>query len=298
MELLRRAILLGCILPGLWLLRLTPLTPLLTISPAASGAQAAGNAGERTVPVSGTAWGSLLGDLDRLQNGQQPPSVHLRVGGDSSGERAQGRHVFFRPTDEPFGSIGDRIAAAGGHALVTIQGAGGDRCYRVDRHAWTSDDFRSPGGFTGTPTPPSWLLYPFQIVGLAFLLAGTVLFLLLPSPPRARGGGTAPQLALLVVAIVFFAGPLFAVGGSVQALTRGLWLTVPCWIISYVAMHFFAAPRRNYRFHLLSDPGQPSEEEADAAAHPHFVRVGLAFWAVAFGPAMILIATSMMIWNR
>lgn len=298
MELLRRAILFGCILPGLWLLRLTPLTPLLTVAPAASAAQAAGNARDATVPASGAAWGSLLGDIDRLQDGQLPPSVRWRVGGDISEERATARHVFFRPTDEPLGSISDRLAAAGGHALVTIQSAGGDRYYRVDRITWTKDDFRALGGFTGRPTPPAWLLYPFQFVGVAFLLVGTALFLLLPSPTRAKGGVTASEIALLVIAIVFFAGPLVAVGGSVQALTKGLWLTIPCWIVSYVAMHFFAAPRRNYRFQLLSAPGQPSEEESDAAAHPYFVRLGLAFWAVAFGPAMILIATSMIVWNQ
>jgi hypothetical protein len=297
MELLRRAILLGCILPGLWLLRLTPLTPLLTITPSSSGAQAAGNVRETTVPAAGAAWGSLLGDIDRLQDGQQPPSVRWRVSGDTPEGRAKALHVFFRPTDEPLGSISDRLATAGGHALLTTQIAGGDRYYRVDRHTWTRDDFRSLGGFTGTPSPPSWLLYPFQFVGLALLLAGTVLFLLLPSPTRARGGVTASEVALLVIAIVFFAGPLVAVGGSVQALTRGLWLTIPCWIVSYVAMHFFAAPRRNYRFQL-SAPSQPSEEESDAVAHPNFVRLGLAFWAVAFGPATILIAASMIVWNQ
>jgi len=31
MELLRRALLVGCVLPGLWLLRLAPLDPLLTV---------------------------------------------------------------------------------------------------------------------------------------------------------------------------------------------------------------------------------------------------------------------------
>jgi hypothetical protein len=297
-ELLRRAILLGCILPGLWLLRLTPLSSLLTITPAPSGAQAAGNGREATVPAAGAAWGSLLGDIDRLQDGQQPPSVRWRVSGDTPEGRAKALHVFFRPTDEPVGSIGDRLASAGGHALLTIQVAGGDRYYHVDRHTWTRDDFRSLGGFTGTPSPPSWLLYPFQFVGLALLLAGTVLFLLLPSPTRARGGVTASEVALLTMAIVFFAGPLVAVGGSVQALTKGLWVTIPSWIACYAALHLFAAPRRNLQFQLLPATGRPTDEASDAAAHPQFMRLGLAFWAVAFGPAVILIATSMVVWNQ
>jgi hypothetical protein len=168
----------------------------------------------------------------------------------------------------------------------------------VDRHTWTRDDFRSLGGFTGTPSPPSWLLYPFQFVGLALLLAGTVLFLLLPSPTRARGGVTASEVALLAMAIVFFAGPLVAVGGSVQALTKGLWVTIPCWIACYGALHLFAAPRRNLQFQLLPATGRPTDEASDAAAHPQFMRLGLAFWAVAFGPAMFLIATSMVVWNQ
>ena len=298
MELLRRAILIGCILPGLWLLRLTPLTSLLTITPASSGAHAAENGKETAVAAAGAAWGSLLGDIDRLQDGQQPRSVRWRVSGDTPEGRARALHVFFRPTDEPVVSMGDRLASAGGHALLTIRVAGGDRYYRMDRHSWTGDDFRPLGGFTGTPSPPSWLLYPFQFVGLALLLAGTALFLLLPSPTRSRGGVTGPELVLLLVAIVFFAGPLVAVGGSVQALTRGLWLTIPFWVASYAAMHFFAAPQRNYGFQLLPATGPPSDEESDAAAHPRFVRLGLAFWAVAFGPTLVLVATSMVVWNR
>src|SRR5690242_21817232 len=41
MELLRRALLVGCVLPGLWLLRLAPLEPLLSLVPVDLAAQQA-----------------------------------------------------------------------------------------------------------------------------------------------------------------------------------------------------------------------------------------------------------------
>ena len=97
MELLRRAVLVGCILPGLWLLRLAPLDPLLTVVPVDFAARQAREAAaipddQKTeaqrrnallpLPVyveefvqynvysaSGPEWDGFLGEVDRVGSG-------------------------------------------------------------------------------------------------------------------------------------------------------------------------------------------------------------------------------------
>ena len=292
MELLRRALLVGCILPGLWLFRLTPLDRLLTMVPMNSSVEAGEGVQERPFVASGDAWHSLLGDLDALVDGKQPPGLSWRVSHD--GPEGGARYVFFRDTEVPLRALQERLAAGGGRVIVAASSSGGERHYRVEGRAWTGADFRPFAGFTGTPTPPAALLYPFQLIGLAILLGGTVLYLLLPGPKRLK----ASELGLLAATVVFFAAPLVVVGGSVQALTRWPWGTFLCWSVAAIAMHFFAAPQQNIRLHLLATPGQPPEQTLEAMGFPRFLRVGLAFLALALGPATMLVASTTMMWNR
>jgi hypothetical protein len=108
----------------------------------------------------------------------------------------------------------------------------------------------------------------------------------------------ASELILFAATCLLFAAPLFAVGGSVQALTRGLWLTVPCWVLGAVAMHLFAAPREHIHIHLFGPDGDTPAALSEAVSNPSFVRTGAALLAVAIGPVVTLVATSMALWNR
>ena len=171
---------------------------------------------------------------------------------------------------------------------------GGDAHYRIDQHGWNHRAFYLGKGFTGTPAPPASILYPFRGVGLVCMLTGALLFTLLPSPPHARkislkeGLGFAPG-------VVAFTVPLFAVGGSVQALTQAAWLTAASWTVTAIGMHVFASP-------LRTAPGPVIEAGGPAAGRVAvnilFVRAGLAFLLLALGPLALLIWATMILWNR
>jgi hypothetical protein len=301
MELLRRAILVGCLLPGLWLLRLAPLDPLLTVVPVDFAAQqkqeAASVPDERkteaerrraAIPLPvyveevvqynifsavGPEWDRLLRDIDRVEPGTDHP------------------YVFFRQDEAPLRDVLDRLAQGGGTTYVSISRPGGDRHYRVDRRVWDRRHFRPGPGFSGTPAPPARLFYPFRVVALVFALAGIVLFALLPGAkrPGARPGPTAREAVALAGALLLFALPLVAVGGSVQALTRAPWLTIPCWLLAAAGVHFFAGPGRNA-------PDAPGAGRPSVSSL--FLREGLAFLAMALGPLAFLVSASLTLWNR
>jgi hypothetical protein len=305
MELLRRALLVGCVLPGLWLLRLAPLDPLLSVVPvdfAAIQKQEAARVpddrkteeqrrrAEIPLPVyieealqynifsaSGPRWSRLLQDIDGL----------------TQGARAA-RPVFLRSDEDPIREVLDKLAAGGGTTYVSMSRPGEDRHYRVERRSWTRNDFRPGAGFTGAPPPPAALLYPFRLLGLGLILAGLVFFALLPGSkqPRARSGLTRPKAGALLLGLAFFAGPLALVGGSVQALTRASWLTLPCWVLAAAAIHLFAGPGRN-----APDLGR-RHQDAPVAFRALFLREGFAFLAMALGPLAFLISASIILWNR
>ena len=333
MELLRRALLVGCALPGLWLLRLAPLDPLLTVIPvdfAARQKQEAASVPDHQkteaqlrralipLPVYveevvqynvfsavGPRWDRLLRDIDDLEPGKVAESgLGARTSADLSETDGTRRYVFFRPDEEPLRDVLDKLAQGGGTTYVSISRPGEDRHYQADRWVWTRRNFRPGAGFTGEPAPPAHLLYPFRIVALVLVLVGIVLFALLPGPQRfgVRAGPTIPEAAALAGGLLLFALPLVAVGGSVQALTRAPWLTIPCWILAAAGVHFFAGPGRN----APDAPGVGSagvrESGRDGAPRRSistlFLREGMAFLAVALGPLAFLISASVSLWNR
>jgi hypothetical protein len=332
MELLRRTLLVGCCLPGLWLLRLAPLDPLLTVLPvdfAARQRQEAASVPDdrkteaqirraliplpvyveevmeyNVFPAVGPRWDRLLGDIDGLEAGKTDRSgLGARTGVDRSEAGGTRRYVFFRSDEEPLTDVLDKLAQGGGTTYVSISRPGGDRHYQVDRRVWSRRDFRAGTGFTGRPAPPARLLYPFRNVAFILIISGILFFVLMPGPqrPGAQRGLTVRETAALAGGLVLFILPLVAVGGSIQALTRAPWLTIPCWLLAAAGVHYFAGPGRNA-------PDIPGDEPAsvpdsgDGAGRRMvgtlFLRQGLVFLAMALGPLAFLIAASMTLWNR
>lgn len=309
MELLRRALLVGCVLPGLWLLRLAPLDPLLSIVPidfaarqrqeaAAIPDEAKTDAQRRLAeiplsvyveevvqynifPATGAEWERFLESIDR----------RIAAGG-------AGTRIFLRQDEDPLPVIADRLAAAGGMTHVSLSRPGGDVHYQVVRHTWTRGDFQPGAGFTGRPTPPPALMYPFRAVGYAAMAAGVVLFLLWPPQTRAGAlaGVTVTEAAALGVGLVAFMVPIVATGGSVQALTRGLVVTVPCWLVALAGVHLFAAPGRTAPDAVVVSAADSAmwRRPLDAA----FLREGAVFLVMALGPTVFLISVSLTLWNR
>jgi len=326
MELLRRALLVGCVLPGLWLLRLAPLDPLLTIVPidfaARQKQEAASVPDDRKteaelrravtpLPVYveevlqynvfsavGPQWDRLLGDIDDLEKGKPAGGLGGRTSADPPEPTGKLRYVFFRLDEEPIREVLDKLAQGGGTTYVSISRPGEDRHYQVDRRTWGRRDFRPGAGFTGKPAPPARLLYPFRIPALAFSLAGIALFALLPGPrrPGARPGPTVLEAAALAGGLLLFSLPLVAVGGSVQALTRTPWLTISCWVLAAAGVHFFANPGRTASGAAVPEPRGDSAPSRPVSML--FLREGLVFLAMALGPLVFLIAASTALWNR
>ena len=324
MELLRRAVLVGCVLPGLWLLLLTPLDPLLTVLPVDFAARQRREAAavpddqkteaqrrnaQLPLPVyveellqynvfsaSGPEWDRFLAEVDRAAAGAAG-RLSRRASDDVSDPGERTRYLYFRSDEDPIRAVLDRLAAGGGTTYVSISRPGRDLHYRVDRRAWTREDFRPGTGFTGKPAPPASLLYPFRPLGLGCILAGAILFALVPSARRmGTGRGPGPfEIGALGAGLLLFLAPIVAVGGSVQTLTRGLAIALPCWGLAALGMHLFARPA-----HTAPAPPvapTPSPEEA-SAARAFFLRQGLAFLVMALGPVAFLIAASVTLWNR
>jgi hypothetical protein len=297
MELLRRSLLIGCLLPGLWLLRLAPLDPLVAIARMDPAAQPKQGLADAPTSVSGPEWDLLLRDVDAMGQGLEPAD-RWRMGPDLPGAAGVARWVFYRPHEKPVDSL-QQMLGRGGTAVISLSRPDGDHRYRVERCEWTRRDFGPGAGFTGKPAPPSMLLYVFQVAALVLIAVGILLFALIPSTTREHGGATTGELAVLALALALFAGPLVATGGSVQALTRGLALTLPCWALSAVAIHFFARPGRNAPHPLLQpDPGLPGASGDDFGHLPTFLRWAVVMLAVAYGPMAVLLAVSLSLWNR
>jgi hypothetical protein len=302
MELLRRSLLVGCVLPGLWLMRLAPLDPLLSVEPVDFAAIRLAEAQRvpdeqkteaqrrdaeiplsvyieeklqyNVFPATGAEWERVLRGVDERYAAASAKSA-----------------VYFRQDQEPMPAVLDKLGAGGGVTYISISGRADDRHYRVDRRAWTRRDFHVGRGFGGTPLPPTRLLYPFRALGVASILAGIALFILLPSTTRAGGGGPRlAEIAALLAALALFAAPLVLVGGSVQALTRAPWLPIVCWSLAALGVHLFARPGRN-----APDPLAPRQ---DAGRRRLYLREGLAFLVVAFGPLVFLAAASLVLWDR
>ena len=253
----------------------------------------------------GPEWERLLGDIDDLEGGKAAGSGRgRRRSADLPGTGGTLRYVFFRPDEAPVREVVDKLAQGGGTTYISISRPGEDRHYQVDRRVWTGRDFRPGAGFTGKPAPPAHLLYPFRVLALAFVVAGSLLFVVLPSPQRlgAGAGPTSVEAAALAGGLLLFALPLVAVGGSVQALTRAPWLTIPCWILAAVGVHFFASPGRNAPDAPGTGSAEVSESSRDGARRRPlstlFLREGMVFLAVALGPVAFLISASMTLWNR
>ena len=288
----------GCTLPALWLFRLATLDPLISVvrvDPVARQGQGLPSASSL---VAGPEWDAFLGNIDGLEQGLGKRN-YWRTSEDLPGVGGVARWVFFKPSEMPAGVLLQRLAAQGGTTLVSVPGREGDRRYLVEQREWTGKAFQPGRGFTGKPAPPATLLYPFQYLALACLFAGVALFVLIPSPTKARGGLSPGEVALFAMVLLLFGGPLVATGGSVQALTRGLVVTVPSWLLAAVALHFFAKPGLHAPLPLLQPATGGPSVDSEAAGHlPTFLRWGFVMLAVATSPLLALVGASLTFWNR
>jgi len=123
--------------------------------------------------------------------------------------------------------------------------------YRV----YSDDDFQFGSGLSSYPHPPSYLLYPYRKLSVWIALMGLAIYVILP---RAKIDPAAIRYPLwrtilgdivaLLLIVPFFSLPIFIIGGSMQAFTKGwpallfLWpfffvgiwlLVISAWFASY-----------------------------------------------------------------
>jgi hypothetical protein len=298
MELLRRALLVSLVLPAIWLSRLATLDPLVSVVSIEPSAPQGDDGRIGSSRVSGQSWDRFLRDVDAVGNGLGPQS-RWRTGAEPSAVGGGTPSMYFRPEEIPAGATSDRLASPGGIATVSISRPDGDLRYQLARRDWSRREFGPSTGFTGKPAPPGSLLYPFQYLGYACLLAGIALFAIVQNANRTADALSPAELGSLAAALVLFAVPLFATGGSVQALTRGLGLTIACWTFAGVAIHRFARPEMSARRLMLPIalllPGAGRVQAVNPRL-PSPWEVGML--VVAFGPLALLVSASLALWNR
>jgi hypothetical protein len=298
MEFVRRALLVGFMLPAIWLSRLATLDPLVSVVSIEPAARAGEGVRIRSDHVSGQGWDLLLRDVDAVVNGLGPQS-RWRAGAEATSVGGGTPSMFFRPEEIPAGAVSDQLASQGGAATVSFSRPEGDRRYQFARRDWSRQEFGPGTGFTGTPAPPGSLLYPFQYVGYALLLVGIALFAILQNAKRAADALSPVELVSLAAGLLLFAAPLVATGGSVQALTRGLLLTIPCWIFAGLAIHRFARPDMSAHQLVLPIPALVPGVDHVAAVKvwlPSTRAIGMLF--VATVPLARLVGASLVLWNR
>ncbi len=245
----------------------------------------------------GPSWEPLINEARAAEHGVSPPGARgrlVRVPHAGGGSRF---HLFTRLRGEPVQWEAGSGGKAHDTAFVAAVGPGGPAMYRMNLHSWTPADFRLGAGFTGTPQPPSELFYPFTFIAIVLMLSGVGIFAALPGPTRGAGRFSLLDGVLLAAVAVLFSAPLFAVGGSVQALTRAAWLTLPCWILAAVCMHLFAKPTQNARLAFSGSESAPPAALSEALHSAVFVRTGAAFLAVAVAPVTFLVFASLVLWQ-
>lgn len=139
------------------------------------------------------------------------------------------RIIFFRPDEPPLKDLSGQLRNNLDRAVLALERPGGEiRYYEVLYHAYSDEDFQFGSGFSRLPRPPSAIFNPYRKYSLWILLAGVILYVALPRPKRERGSiryagwrVALGDVASLLLFVPFFSLPIFIVGGTVQAFTRG-----------------------------------------------------------------------------
>jgi hypothetical protein len=219
----------------------------------------------KMISVRGEAWGEFFRNVSAASTGQPAAGEWTRRIADSGGYRPA--RLYFQVDEPPLNALAGQLApdgsgpaSSGQEAFLALGDAPGIPYLRLTYHAYSDDDF----GFSGVVAsrPPSFMAYPYRWLSLWLVLAGLAVYLALPRAgrkPEAIGypGGsvTLGDLGACAFVALFFGLPLFAIGGSAQALTQAWLVTLGCWIFAGLGVWFLLtlAWMAVYRLELLPD---------------------------------------------
>jgi hypothetical protein len=288
-ELLRRALLICLVLVGVWLWWLAPLPALVSVEPVDFAAEQQLEAQRHpaafmpeaqrrrlaleppayveevtrglVVPV-GTEWTSFLREVDDLFEGRiAGRNRRARLSPDFFAGNSGARAAFYRPDEGPLAALESRWPGPQATLYLRQAGEAGDRWYRARRWTYASDDFHYGLGLNVHPRPASAVFFPFRRWTPWLLLAAVAAFVALPWHRQAKNEAAWPRWRIvlgdligLVLLVFFFAIPMFVLGGSVQAVTRGTVLAIVCWAFAASAVYLFLWSARYAALRLVTLP--------------------------------------------
>lgn len=183
---------------------------------------------DKIVLVQGQQWATFYNQLTQTLRGTPPDrSWSERTGGYND-------RLFFRPGEiPPLNALG--MIRQGDELYLKLSEAGQVRYLRV----WKVDT----GSFFGFSSTRSYValsvLYPYRRYSPWLALAGLVLYLFLPWPPKRtelisyqRWRIVLTDLVSMILLFVFFSLPFFIIGGTIQAVTEYIFFTLIFWVIS------------------------------------------------------------------
>ncbi len=254
MELWRRVLLIICIGAGIGLAYFASLEPVIIVKPYAERRTSAA-----ALPPSapgGVLGTPLLAPEDRaVMERRRQPSV-LRVEGrvwsdffqeiqDAMEGREKkpewtrrfpsGRYsmkaLFFSAHEYPLNMVAGIAARKTGRLCLMNDDGGKPRYLEIDYRSYSDKDFRFGSGFSPYPKPPAYLLYPYRVAGFALILAGILIYALLPRPKAPPGALSYDRWRMVLsdlVGVAFFVLPLILsvllVGGTLQVFPEGLFV--------------------------------------------------------------------------
>jgi len=199
---------------------------------------------EAGLPVSGEAWAEFFKEAGALSRGEGPDeSLAFRVPSDALRWRSIPYRVFYRPDEAPLDSVSGGFSKDEETRYLTFGEGGKTSFLSLTYQTYDGDDFDFGSGFSGTPKPPVRFLYPFRRLSPWILLAGLAAYVVLPRRKK-ESGALAYQtwrvvlgdFAAVILFTVFFAIPIFVVGGSLQAVTRAWPLALILWPLAFAGV--------------------------------------------------------------
>ncbi len=266
METTRRAILLGCVILAIGLAKFAVLKPLVTVEPADfakgqknesrwtdEGQRLAGlpldqYINEKTAgilhPVSGAEWERFFAGVLSVQGGSRGDKALLRrVPVDERDFEYETKVLFYRPEEAPLSEAVGAMRKDNETAILALQRRGGTAYLEARLLVYSSDDFHFGTGFSRLPRPPAEFLFPYRFLSLWLLGLGLALYIVLPRKkwPKdtIRYAGwrvVLGDIGSLILFVPFFALPIFILGGTVQAVTRGWILCLVLWPLAFLGV--------------------------------------------------------------
>ncbi len=207
-------------------------------------------------------WWAFFEQVRLASNGEFNRSAYgNRVGDDIKDDYwspALPTAVYFKPDEIPFAQWG--LLPEDGKSVYVRTSQGSKTIYLELRY----QDYSTSVGAMSSPyrVAPGWLYHPYRNIGIIFLAAGLLLYIILPRRKKepdevaySSGVMVAGDVAALILLLPFYGLPYLINGGTVQAFTD-LWpITAVMWFLAIfsVALLYYNAWHSSYRIELTPE---------------------------------------------